>query len=414
MKRIIALLSTICFIVNANGQIADKLVSVGFENVRVLSEGGTTYVSWEDNRYRSTYTGISSALRTILDETDTCNNIEYIVTRADIPQLHLAVRSSDVSAYKKGSIDFVELVENMIIDTSTDEPWRKLSSSKSQNSSSWKADFVIYPQLGLDNSSLDELYLYFVNLAPAMEMELWKGAKFTVQAIVPLATNMDGFYSKIRPGYITLSQEFDLKSGFKLNLTGGNFNSNRAGGILDLKWHNKNGRFSIGARAGLTVQSIVTSQKGWTFSKNWKPSGSIYADYYIPYFNTDVKAQYIRYLSGYNGARADITRHFGEYTIGLYAMYVKCDDADNNFNAGFNFSIPLPGKKYMKNRGARIRAARNWGMEYSIKAIWNREGLVDVAKNVKPSVNEGDAGMYLQPDYIRHFIIREYQKGKLL
>lgn len=414
MKRLIAILFPVCFMLNAYGQISEQLASLGLEDVRTMTDDETTYVSWEDNRYRSTYTGISAALRAVLEVADTCHNVEYVVTRAGIPELHLAMTSQDIAELKGGVIDFVELIHRMTIDYDTDASWHKVQSAPKQNRASWKADFVIYPQLGLDNTTLEELYQFYINLAPAMEMELWKGARLTLQGVFPIVTNMDNQFKKIRPGYMTLSQDFDLNKGFKLRVTAGNFNSNRAGGAIDLKWRTKNGRLEVGARTVLTVQSIVTSEQGWTFSSNPKFSGSLFADYYIPRFDTEVKAQFLRYVYGDNGIRADITRHFGEYTIGIYALYVKCDEADNNYNAGFNFSIPLPGKKFMKNRGVRVRPARNWGMEYSIKGIWNHDGLNNVTKNVKPSHTEGDAGLFLQPDYIRHFIIKEYQKGKQL
>lgn len=412
MKRIIAILFPICFVISAYGQITDNLVALGFEDVRVLDVDNTTYVSWEDNRYRSSYTGVSVALRSILEVADTCHNVEFIVTKGGLPQLHLATSSHDVSGYRNSRISFDELVEQMDIDFDTDATWKVLASEPKKNASSWKADFVVYPQLGLDNSTLDDLYLYYINLAPAFEMELWKGAKFTLQGIFPIVTNVEGTHKMVRPGYITLSQDFDLKKGFKLQAVAGNFSANRAGALLRAKWYSKNGRFEVGGNVAGTVQSIVTPGNGWTFSKNMRMSGALYAQYYVPKFNTELKLQYDRYVYGHNGVRADLKRHFGEYTIGVYALYVKCDDADNNFNAGFNFSIPLPGKKYMQHRKARIRPARDWNLEYSIKAIWNRDGLEDLTKHVVPSLNDGDAGLFLQPDYIRHFIIREYEKGK--
>lgn len=73
---------------------------------------------------------------------------------------------------------------------------------------------MIYPEVKLANSSLDRLYTYYINLAPAVEMALWKGAELTAQVVFPLATNLQGQYKKIRPGVIALSQEFYLGKGF--------------------------------------------------------------------------------------------------------------------------------------------------------------------------------------------------------
>lgn len=410
MKKILLLIFVICYVFCANGQVAESLVSLGFENVRSADGSSATYISWEDNRYRSSYTGISVALRAILNSTDVNKNHEFIVTKNGIPQLHLAANAEDIALYKKGEIDFADFTDRLIIDYETDKAWSKLSNVPLKNRASWKADFVIYPQLSLDNSTFDVLYEYCVSLAPALEMQMWKGAKLTLQAQIPVFENMND--KRIKPGFITLSQEFDMKNRLKLKVTAGNFNANRAGGIVDLKWHSKNSKLELGARAAASVQSFVHPVNGWKFSKKVRFSGSAYADYFIPRLNTELKAQLVRYVYGYNGVRTDLTRHFGEYSIGLYALYVKCDEADNGFNGGFNFSIPLPGKRYAKNKGVRVRQARDWGPEYYIKSIWNDDHLKDVTKSINASADEGDAGLYMQPDYIRHFMKIEYQKGK--
>lgn len=44
-----------------------------------------------------------------------------------------------------------------------------------------------------------------------------------------------------------------------------------------------------------------------------------------------------RYLYGDYGLRGDCTRHFGEYAVGVYAMYVE-----GEVNGGFHFAIPCP------------------------------------------------------------------------
>lgn len=410
MKRLIILLFSICLVSNAFGQIVDELVAIGFENVRTTTEDNTVYVSWEDNRFRSSFSGVSEALRSVISKSDEGKNIDCVVTRVGIPQLHLSVNSEAAAAYRNGTLEFPELVNGMLIDCDTDRSWSKLSSATKTNSASWKPDFVIYPQLGLDNTTFDVLYMYYINLAPALEMELWKGGKLTLQAIFPVSTNMKDYHKMVRPGFLTISQDFYLKNRFKLRLSAGNFDLNRAGGILDVNWRTKNGRLELGARCVASVQSIVTPGEGWTLSSSLRGSGFVYADYYIPRFSSEIKAQYIKYVYGDDCVRMDLNRHFGEYTIGLYAMYVASKDAENNFNGGFNFSIPLPGKKFMKNRGARIRPARDWGLEYSIKGIWNHDGLRNITKNVNSAVDEGDAGLYLEPDYIRHFVIKEYEK----
>lgn len=211
---------------------------------------------------------------------------------------------------------------------------------------------MIYPEVKLANSSLDRLYTYYINLAPAVEMALWKGAELTAQVVFPLATNLQGQYKKIRPGVIALSQEFYLGKGFLGRVAAGNFTNNRMGVQAEMKYRTANGRLELGAVAGSTVQSILTNDEGWYISRKQRFNAALKASVYEPRFNLQFDLQAARYLYGDYGVRGDCTRHFGEYAIGVYGMYT-----DGEINGGFHFAIPLPGKKWSRNRGIRVRQA---------------------------------------------------------
>ena len=85
----------------------------------------------------------------------------------------------------------------MGISYDTDEAMEVLKKThRTLNSSAGKVDIVVYPEVKLENSSFDRLYTYYVNLAPAVEMALWKGAELTAQVVFPVATNLKGQYKK--------------------------------------------------------------------------------------------------------------------------------------------------------------------------------------------------------------------------
>lgn len=211
---------------------------------------------------------------------------------------------------------------------------------------------MVYPEVKLENSSFDRLYTYYVNLAPAVEMALWKGAELTAQVVFPVATNLKGQYKKIRPGVIALSQEFCFGKGFLGRVTAGNFTNNRMGAQAEMKYRTANGRLELGAMAGATVQSVLTDDEGWYISRKLRMNAALKASVYEPRFNLQFDLQAARYLYGDYGVRGDCTRHFGEYAIGVYGMYT-----DGEINGGFHFAIPLPGKKWSRNRGVRVRQA---------------------------------------------------------
>ena len=76
-----------------------------------------------------------------------------------------------------------------------------------------RAELVVYPQLTLDNAWLDKLYGTAINLAPALQLRLWKGAQFIGQAIFPIWNNMGGPNDYIRVGVLAVSQSVHLQIG---------------------------------------------------------------------------------------------------------------------------------------------------------------------------------------------------------
>lgn len=73
----------------------------------------------------------------------------------------------------------------------------------------------------------------------------------------------------------------------------------------------------------------------------WKRvNGQLSVGYFIPQVNTQLKVSGGRFIYGDYGVCGTLSRYFGEYIVGLYGMYT-----DGETNAGFHFSIPLPGKK---------------------------------------------------------------------
>ena len=245
----------------------------------------------------------------------------------------------------------------MEISYDTDEAMEVLKKRhQTLNSSAGKVDIVVYPEVKLENSSFDRLYTYYVNLAPAVEMALWKGAELTAQVVFPVATNLKGQYKKIRPGVIALSQEFCLSKGFLGRVTAGNFTNNRMGAQAEMKYRTANGRLELGA------------------------------------------------VAGGNGVRGDCTRHFGEYAIGVYGMYT-----DGEINGGFHFAIPLPGKKWSRNRGIRVRQADYFAMEYSMES-WGRYADEKMGETYRTRPDENRSNRFFQPEYIRYFLIKEANK----
>ncbi|WP_455664878.1 hypothetical protein [Phocaeicola sp.] len=388
--------------ISLRAQVAEKLQQLGMENIQtVTEENGNTTIAFEDNVYRGTYRGIGKAIEAAMEGMHR-GNLQMVVLNHNIPQICITLTEKEITEYKEKRITIGEVYRQMGISYDTDEAMEVLKKThRTLNSSFGKVDIVIYPEVKLENSGFDQLYTYYVNLAPAVEMPLWKGAELTAQVIFPIATNLNGQYKKIRPGVMTLSQEFYWGKTFTGRLVAGNFTNNRMGVQAEMKWRASNGRVELGAVAGGTIQSIITNNEGWYLSRKKRMNAAVKASVYEPRFNLQFDVQASRYLYGDYGLRGDCTRHFGEYAIGVYGMYV-----DGELNGGFHFAIPLPGKKWAKNRGVRVRQADYFAMEYSM-TTWGKYADRNMGKTYKTRPDENRSNRFFQPDYIRYFLIKE-------
>ena len=124
-----------------------------------------------------------------------------------------------------------------------------------------RVELVLYPQISLSNSWLDKIYGAVINIAPAVEARLWKGAAFTGQVILPVWNNMVGQMDYIRAGVLTLSQEFGLPGGAFGRVTVGNFTNNRMGADLKLRYATPDDRWMFGLEGGVTGSSTFYEGK---------------------------------------------------------------------------------------------------------------------------------------------------------
>ena len=343
-----------------DAQVTESLKAIGMENIRCAQTPGMTTVSFENNVYRSTYTGVGKAIDACLGS-KTKGDLQLVVLENRIPRLCINLPDTLTEAY---------------------------------------------PDLCLENNTFDELYTYAINLNPAVGMALWKGGQMTAQVILPVATNLSGEMKRIRPGIIALSQDVRFRHNIFGKMTVGNFTNNRYGAQLEIKYRTNNGRWELGGTAGSTGFSAITREDGWYIGRKQRINASLNASYYEPRLNLQFDLKAGRYIYGDYGVRGDCTRHFGEYAIGLYAL---CTDGE--INGGFHFAIPLPGKKWSRKGFFRVKPADYFAWAYGMVA--DGEYIEkQLGKSYSTRPNENRSSNFYQPDYIRYFLIKELQKEK--
>ncbi len=393
--------------------LVEKLNSIGFENIRSYSRDNRMLISFENNIYNWEINAILVALDTIAVYTNPETQISLYLLKNDIPRTHIQVPARLWVQYRSENISKDELFDALLVDRNIDEDWRYLKKENVLNSNINKIDLVGYPQFAIQNRLLTQLYEIQFNLAPALEISLWKGMLFTGQIIFPLKNDFEvqdikenvdyksrnflyasheGDY--IRPGFITISQDFRLPHRWHGNLTIGNFNAHRYGVNGQVGHFFKGNQWSVAGDAGLTGSSHFL-QGQWVTGKVNTFTWHITAGYFYPQFDLQMDLSYGSYLNNDKGFRAECSRHFGSTTIGLYAMHTG-----GNSNGGFKFTIPFPTAKRNRKHTLRITTPKYFDSDY------NAGYAVYYGKDYETRPNENQTEHFNNPIFIKSLLLK--------
>lgn len=362
VTRCVAILLLCTFPLKGLGQTGENavntLVGMGFENVGWSESDDERVYVLQNSAYRLNGVGLGKAIDVIqregLPEKKICR---IIVLDNNVPQISLC--------YKPTANDSIAEATRSDWNVSYDleDSWKQARSIKTKNSSLFKVDIVVYPEVSLKNLVITQIYQVLFNLSPAIEVSLWKGMKITAQMVVPVYNDGYGdLADKVHPGFITLQQTVRLPHNIWLTGTAGTFNGGRYGGDLKLLYVPKfDERFSLEGRIGVTGSY---QWDGFDFYYGTKTlvTWSFGANFYWSRFNVQASIKGEKYLLGEKGVRADLIRHFRYCSIGFYAM--KAQGAKSN--GGFRFQVALPPYKY-KRKGyiPRITPSKNMGLAYN-------------------------------------------------
>ena len=342
------------------GEKATKeLISLGFENVRWTETETELIYSIENNVYKAQGVGIAKAIEVIQQKGLPTNKIcKVIVTHLEVPELALTYQQTgnDTASIAKGT--------NWQTSYELGNSWNEIKKEKVKNSSRFKVDILVYPQISFKNLIITQIYQVLFTLNPAVEVSFWPGMKFTGQVIIPVYNDGYSIYQdKIHPGFITLSQRFRLPFNIKGKATIGYFNTDRYGADLMLFYPFKDERFSVEGRIGSVAIGYwdgFNLHYDTDFSLTW----TLGANFYWPQYNTQFSLKGEQYLMGEKGIKFEMIRHFRYASVGFYAMkgqYAKS-------NGGFRFQVLLPHYKYKRFKNKyipRVNTSYNMGIVYN-------------------------------------------------
>jgi hypothetical protein len=329
---------------------------MGFENVSVSETETELVYVMENVAYKLNGRGAAKALELIqamgMPKDKSCR---VILLKNNVPEISLCYHRAANDTLSEASLTdwkaSYELGDN----------WQKIVRERKANSSLYKIDVVIYPELSFKNVVITQIYQVLFNLSPAIEISLWNGMKLTAQMVFPVYN--DGYASrlgKVHPGFLTVEQRVRLPYNVWATLTAGFFNNDRYGVNLAVFHPFKDEHFSVDGRVGWTgtqrwnrFDLTYGTKMRWT----WEIGGS----YYWTRFNTQLSVHAQQYLLGEKGFVFDLIRHFRYASIGFYLE--KAQDAKKD--GGFRIQVALPPYKY-KRRGyiPRVTTSKNMGIRY--------------------------------------------------
>jgi hypothetical protein len=356
----------------------EELIRLGFENVRWTENNDERIYTIENNVYKANGVGIAKAIETIQKTgLPIGKRCKVIVTNFNIPEIDLTYQPSICDSISDNGL------KNWQTSYELGNSWREVKGEKKKNSSQYKVDIVVYPQLSYKNLIITQIYQALFTLNPAVEVSLWPGSKLTGQVIVPIYNDGYGtFYDKIHPGFITLSQRFRLPFNIKGKATIGYFNADRYGMDLTLFYPFKDERFSLDGRIGATG---IGYWDGFMlhYDKDLCLTWSIGANFYWPKYNTQFSLKGEQYLLQEKGIKFEMIRHFRYASVGFYAM--KAQYA--NSNGGFRFQVLLPPYKYKRFKNKyipRVNTSYNMGIVYNAgnERIYYRQYRSEADENI--------------------------------
>ena len=336
----------------------EELIGMGFENVRCAENENERIYTIENNVYKAQGVGIAKAIEIIQRQgLPSGKRCKVIVTHLEVPEMSLTYHPSN-------SNDSLSTNGNIGWETSYDvDGWKEVRKEKAKNSSRYKVDILVYPQLSYKNLIITQIYQALFTLNPAVEVSFWPGMKLTGQLIVPIYNDGYSIYQdKVHPGFITLSQRFRLPCNIKGKATVGYFNADRYGAdLMFFRPFKSDERFSLEGRLGYVGIGYWDGFK-LHYDTDMSLTWTIGANFYWPRYNTQFSLKGEQYLMKDRGVKFEMIRHFRYASIGFYAMKGK----EANSNGGFRFQVLLPPYKQKRHKLLpRISTSYNMGIAYN-------------------------------------------------
>lgn len=344
--------------------IITKLQESGFENLRLKIENSRVTIAYENRVYRFEVDALEKVIELVVPLINDREELVLIPLNRKIPIIKFLSSIKNCNAFINHSISAKQFIEDSDIKMDVDKEYNTLFDEAEHNSSNFRFDLVVKPQLSFEFGPYTDPVLAQINLVPDLRTSFWKGMRFSYEAIFPLWNEFGSRGDSIRTGMITLNQTYRFPKAFFVSATAGIFSGNRYGFDLEVRKFFSNGNFSIGGNIGTTSYIDFSGMTKILYSDQFIVTGSVNLEYRVSKYDLTLGLSLGRYLQKDNSLRFDINREFGEIEIGFFAIR----SFEGVSNGGLTLTIPLFPSKYWNPSFIRLKTAENYSWSYVVKS----------------------------------------------
>lgn len=341
-------------------QMQRVLAADGFENVIARSNDSFTLLVFEDSRYRYSAKGVMRAvIGTSPDLPLSTAHSFYIIKKYGVPLFALESNSFTPMTSR---------ANNRRILLPQPKPSHRSAALialsrrfDSQNPSHFKSDLVIHPDIRMSLGDYANPIAAQVNIMPELRTQLFNGLVLSASIILPLYNELETWGDYVRLGPTSLNYLARLGDGFFLYAAAGFFRGDRYGAQAGLKKFLLSGSLVLDARCGYSGYSLMDKGRikyadpdALTFSAS--------TTYFMRPLQLFLSLGAHRFIYKDYGLKFQVYRFFHDFQFGLWSVV-----ANDEFNGGFQFSLPLPPKRYRPRNRMRVRMASYFNWSYQAK-----------------------------------------------
>jgi hypothetical protein len=386
----------------------EGLISDGFENIAISNHNNNIFISYENSRYRSEIVALAKILEEATLNFNDSTILNLILLHRQIPMVLLSVRIKDYQRIQNRNMDSLTKIKKLHVSFAIDSIKNFFSMESFRNPSLRKIDIIFKPGYKALFGNYDNPIEWRINLGTTFQTSLWKGMLFSAQILIPLYNEIPQTdENKIRAGLISVDQLFRIPGNFFLNLSAGFYPFRnhiqsdslfqRYGFHTDLRKYFFNSQMCLGGYLGVTGQARFSKSYLDYWPLNYL-TYAVYGEYRIPEYQLTTRITVGKFLYTDYGIRFDFNRQFKEINIGFFAI-----KSDFGYNGGFNFSIPIPPRKYFKAKLFRIRPSKYFNYEYRVRSVSPNATMYETNFDIDEIMRN------MNPDFIKKQLLN-YEK----